>query len=90
VAVAPISRDQADYAAEVLEAFEGAALRAVSYDGAETLSRRIVSAHEAEVPIMAIVGRREMEDRRVTLRERDGTQSTVFLADAVAALSMRR
>jgi threonyl-tRNA synthetase len=90
VAVAPISRGQEDYAAEVLDAFEHAGLRAVSYAGAETLSRRILSAHEALVPVMAIVGRREQAERRVSLRERDGAQSVLALDDAVAALSARR
>jgi threonyl-tRNA synthetase len=44
----------------------------VAYDGADTLSRRIVAAHEMAVPVMAIVGGREMRDGRVSLRERDG------------------
>jgi threonyl-tRNA synthetase len=90
VAIAPISHDQADYAVEVLEAFEAAELRAVLYDGAETLSRRIVSAHEARVPVVAVVGRREQENRSVTLRERDGVSSVMALSDAVAMLSMRK
>ena len=47
VAIAPISPEQADYAAEVMDMFEASGLRAVSYSGAETLSRRIVAAHEA-------------------------------------------
>jgi threonyl-tRNA synthetase len=90
VAVAPISRDQADYAAEVLDACADAGLRAVAYDEAETLSRRIVAAHDAEVPVMAIVGRREKADRLVTLRERDGSQSVVTLDEAIAGLAARR
>jgi threonyl-tRNA synthetase len=90
VAVAPISQEQADYAAEVIDMFEGSGLRTVSYSSAETLSRRIVAAHEAEVPVMAILGRREKESRTVTLRERDGAQSTLSWADAATALSSRR
>jgi len=90
VAVAPISRDQMDYAAEVLEALEDAGIRAVLCGGAETLSRRIVAAHETEIPVVAILGQREKQDRRVTLRERDGRQSVVSLADAVATLSTKR
>ena len=66
VAVAPISKDQAGYGADVLAAFEDAGIRAVAYDGAETLSRRIVTAHEMAVPVMAIVGGREMRDGRVS------------------------
>ena len=88
--MAPVSRDQADFAAEVLGAFEDAGLRAVSYCGTETLARRIASAHEARVPVVVIVGAREKAEGRVTLREWDGAQSVLPLAEAVAALSTRR
>jgi threonyl-tRNA synthetase len=89
VAVAPISQDQARYGAEVLAAFEDAGIRAVAYDGADTISRRIVEAHDMAVPVMAIIGKREMRDGRVTLRERDGSQADVALAEAVSRLQAR-
>src|SRR5262249_5449695 len=60
VAVAPISKDQAGYGAAVLAAFEDAGIRAVAYDGADSLSRRIVAAHEMAVPVIAIVRRARM------------------------------
>jgi threonyl-tRNA synthetase len=41
------------------------------------------------VPVMAIVGAREMRNGRVTLRERDGSQADVPLADAVSRLRTR-
>ena len=88
-AVAPISKDQAGYGAEVFAAFADAGIRAVAYDGADTLSRRIVAAHDMAVPVMAIVGGREMRDGRVSLRERDGSQADVPLAEAVSRLQAR-
>ena len=89
VAVAPISKDQTGYGAEVLAAFEDAGVRAVAYDGDDTLSRRIVAAREKAVPVMAIVGEREMRNGRVSLRERDGSQIDVSLAEAVSRLRQR-
>ncbi|MGO4714871.1 threonine--tRNA ligase [Bradyrhizobium sp. 2TAF24] len=89
VAVAPISQDHAGYAADVVAAFENAGLRAIAYDGADTLSRRIVEARDMAVPVMAIIGAREMKNGRVTLRERDGAQADVPLAEAVARLKER-
>jgi threonyl-tRNA synthetase len=89
VAIAPISQQQAGYVADVLAAFEDAGIRAVAYDGADTISRRIVEAHDRAVPVMAIVGRREMRDGRVTLRERDGSQADLLLAEAVSRLQAR-
>jgi threonyl-tRNA synthetase len=90
VAVAPVSQDQADYAAEVMAMLEAAGIRAACYGGAETLSRRIVAAHAAAVPVMAILGRREKASRTITLRERDGAQATLSWADAATALTGRR
>lgn len=89
VAIAPISQQQAGYVADVLAAFEDAGIRAVAYDGADTISRRIVEAHDMAVPVMAIVGSREMRDGRVTLRERDGSQADLLLAEAVSRLQAR-
>ena len=89
VAVAPISQDQAGYCADVLATFEDAGIRAVAYDGAETLSRRIVAVCDMAVPVMAIAGRREMRDGQVTLRERCGSQAEFPLAEAVSCLQAR-
>jgi threonyl-tRNA synthetase len=89
VAVAPISKDHAGYGADVLLAFEDVGIRAVAYDGADTLSRRIVAAHEMAVPVMAVVGGRVTRDGRVSLRERDGSQADVTLAEAVSRLQAR-
>jgi threonyl-tRNA synthetase len=41
------------------------------------------------VPVMAIVGGREMRDGRVSLRERDVSQADVPLAEAVSRLRAR-
>jgi len=89
VAVAPIAQGQAGYGADVLAVFAEAGIRAVAYDGADTLSRRIVAAHEMAVPVMAIVGAREMRDGTVTLRERNGALADMPLAEAVSRLQAR-
>jgi threonyl-tRNA synthetase len=76
VAVAPISKGQAGYSAD-------------GYGRADTLSRRFVAAHEMAVPVMAIVGGREMRKGRVSLRERDGSLGRRCLAEAVFRLQVR-
>lgn len=90
VAVAPISRDQADYAAEVVGILADAGVRAVLYDMNDTLSRKLVEARNMKIPIVAVVGRREVEMRTVALRERDGSQSAVSLDELADSLSARR
>jgi len=87
--VAPIAAEQQAYAGELLSALREAGVRGALYEAGDTLSRRIVAARHAEVPVMAIVGAREAADRLVALRERDGNQATVPFAEAVGALAGR-
>jgi threonyl-tRNA synthetase len=89
VAVAPLSQDQSDYAMKVLAALEVEGVRGVLLASAETLSRRIVAAHEASIPVVAVVGQRETEQGTVSLRERNGAVSVLTLNDAVMALRQR-
>jgi threonyl-tRNA synthetase len=89
VAVAPISHDHSDYATKVLDVLCAEGVRGVLFAGSETLSRRIVAAHEASIPVVAVVGQREAEQGTVSLRERTGTVSVLPLNDAVIALRQR-
>jgi threonyl-tRNA synthetase len=89
VAVAPISHDHSDYAARVLDALEAEGVRGVLFASGETLSRRIVAAHEASIPVVAVVGQREAEQGTVSLRERTGAVSVLPLDEAVRALRQR-
>ena len=68
----PISDEQAPYARTILEALQRQGLRASLGPGSQTLSRAIVDAHDAGVPFLAIVGKREAAASKVALRERDG------------------
>jgi len=88
VAVAPVSDRHGDYARQVWDALDRAGLRVVMQDGNETLPRRIVAAHEAGIPVMAIVGDREAADGSVTLRRRDGSQSVVPAAQVAEMLQL--
>jgi threonyl-tRNA synthetase len=72
-----------------LDTLLDAGIRAVALDGAETLSRRIAAAHEAGIPVMAIIGRKEAGERSVALRERNGNQMRTPLPEALASLKAR-
>jgi threonyl-tRNA synthetase len=89
VAVAPILHGQADYATKVLDVLGAEGIRGVLFASVDTLSRRIVAAHEASIPVVAVVGQREAERGTVSLRERAGGISVLPLNDAVRALRRR-
>jgi threonyl-tRNA synthetase len=90
VAVAPISRDHVQYACEVVEELSQAGVRAVLYDMNDTLSRKLVEARNMKIPLVAVVGRREMEMRQVNMRERDGSQWSLGIGDLASNLRSRK
>ena len=67
----------------VVAAFDDAGIRCVIDDATETLSRRVVAAHDKGIPIFVTVGPREASAATVTIRERNGQQAIRMLADAI-------
>jgi threonyl-tRNA synthetase len=86
--VIPISASQRAGAAAIRERLAAAGLRSRLDDGDATLSRRIAQAHHDGVPIVAVIGDRELRDGTLSLRSRDG-QHSVALAEAVADVVRR-
>jgi threonyl-tRNA synthetase len=83
VVVASVIDASADYARQVLEAFESGGIRTVIDERSERLQRKVVDAREGGIPILAAVGERDRRDQTVSLRLRDGSQSIVPLTEAV-------
>ncbi|MDD9936480.1 MAG: threonine--tRNA ligase [Myxococcales bacterium] len=86
VLIVPIAAAQEPYAREVAEALCDAGLRARLDARNESLSRKVVLAHEEGFPFVAVVGKREARDGSVALRKRDGSQEVLPLEGARAAL----
>ncbi|MBV9881116.1 MAG: threonine--tRNA ligase [Gemmatirosa sp.] len=89
VRVIPIDEAYDDYAADVARTLRAAGLR-VGYDAGHRKDYRevIKDASLLKVPYMAVVGRREAEQRTVTLRRRgaEKQQQTLTLDELVARL----
>ena len=88
VVVAPIVSDADAYASEACAALKAAGVRAETDLRNEKINYKIREHSHQKVPVIAVVGRKEAEQRTVTLR-RLGTerQDTLALADAVAQLA---
>ncbi len=88
VVVASIVDDAADYAREVVAALNAAGIRAEADTRNEKINRKVVDHIETRVPVLAVVGRREAEERNVVLRRLPGReQESHSLADAVRILA---
>lgn len=85
IAVLPVANEQKEAAKEMMRHLVTAGLRPQLFDQAETLSRRLVSCHELMIPVVAILGKREVEDQSVTLRSKDN-QWTLNREEAVEKL----
>ena len=88
VVVASIVDDAAPFAREAAAALQKAGL-SVSLDlRNEKINRKIVDHIDQRVPVLAVVGRREAEERSLVLRRLPGRdQETVPLAEAAARLA---
>ncbi len=88
VVVASIVDDAADYAREVVAALNAAGIRAEADIRNEKINRKVVDHIETRVPVLAVVGRREAEERTLVLRRLPGReQESHSLAEAVRILA---
>ena len=86
--VAPIVSDADGYAVEVKQALVDANLRAETDLRNEKINYKIREHSMQKVPVIIVVGRREAEEKTVTLRHLGSErQQTLTLADAVALLT---
>jgi threonyl-tRNA synthetase len=86
--VATIVSDADAYAAEVVQALKRAGLRVETDLRNEKITYKVREHSLAKVPVMLVVGKREAEERKVSIRRLGSDKSTVMdLAQAVAALS---
>ena len=87
VVVASIVDDAADYAREVAALLTARGIRAEADTRNEKINRKVVDHIETNVPILAVVGRREAEERSLVLRRLPGReQQTHPLDEALATL----
>ncbi len=87
IAVATITSDADDYAAEVLQELQGAGLRAFTDVRNEKINLKVREHSLAKVPAIIALGRREVADGTVSIRRlgRKG-QQVLSLDEAVAVL----
>jgi len=89
VAVATIVSDADPYAHEVAEAFRKAGMAVVTDTANSKIQAKIREHSVNHVPVIAVVGRKEAEQRTVALRRLGSDGQTVLpLEDAVALLAL--
>ena len=89
VAVATITSDAESYAEEVAATLRRAGLRVETDLRNEKINLKIRELSLAKTPVIAVVGRKEAEERKVALRRLGGDAQTVLtLEDAARSLAV--
>jgi len=84
VRVIPIMPELGDYAAEVNQVLRDADVRSDVDWSDGRLPAKVRAAVTRKIPLIVVIGRREVEQRSVTVRDRSGQERPMPLADFVA------
>ncbi|MGI9003766.1 MAG: aminoacyl--tRNA ligase-related protein [Pseudonocardia sp.] len=83
ISVIPIVDDLIDYANDVTSVLQEAGFRADIDFSSGRLNAKIRAAVTRKIPLVVVVGRREAEQRAVTVRDRSGKETPMSLDDFV-------
>ncbi len=86
VIVAPVSEGQLGYAREVAGMLRAVGLRARADGRGESVGRKVRDAHELGVPLVVVLGGRELERRSMSIRGREGASSERTIEEGIAEL----
>lgn len=83
--VLTITDEQKPYAQEILDQLLKAGIRATIDTSSDQLSAQIKTAQLEKIPWMLVIGQKEVENKTITLRNRDGKQEFGLTMDALLA-----
>ncbi|MFZ2199228.1 MAG: threonine--tRNA ligase [Microgenomates group bacterium] len=86
VALLPISENELEYTKSVALALKKEGIRVEIDESANTLGKKMVNARNMKVPYMAILGKQEVENKTITLKNRASEQITLNLDETIAKL----
>jgi len=82
--ILPISENELGYAQEIAQSLTQEGFRVNLDETSNTLGKKMVRAREWKVPYMAILGKQEVENKTLTLKNRAGEQITLTLDEVIA------
>lgn len=87
LALLPISENELAYAQDLAKVLTKLGIRVEVDTTNGTLGKKMVRARELKVPYMAILGKQEVENKTLTLKNRAGEQFTLNLDETIAKLT---
>lgn len=86
ISLLPISENELAYTKSIEKALKAQGIRVEVDESANTLGKKMVNARNMKVPYMAIIGKQEVENKTITLKNRAGEQVTLNLDETIAKL----
>jgi threonyl-tRNA synthetase len=86
VTLLPISEHELEYVKTIATALKKEGIRVEIDESANTLGKKMVRARDQKVPYMAIMGKQEVENKTITLKNRAGEQITLNLDETIAKI----
>lgn len=86
LAILPISEHELSYSQKIAADLAKEGLRVELDESASTLGKKMVNARNYKVPYLVIIGKQEVENKTVTLKNRAGEQITLNLDETIAKL----
>lgn len=87
VSLLPISENELGYTQELGRSLTRAGIRVEVDESNRTLGKKMVRAREQKVPYMAIIGKTELENKTITLKNKAGEQITLTIDETIAKLT---
>ena len=89
VKILPISEKYVEFSEKVRDALEEAGIRTEMDERSEKIGYKIRAAQMEKVPYMMVLGDKEAESGNVSVRARDGSQSTMTLDEFIACCKQK-
>lgn len=89
VEIIPVAPAFNEYAEKILGELKGRGFRATANLGTDRMNAKIRKAQGLRIPYMLILGQKEMEENKVSVRYRDGRQETKDLRDFISYLETK-
>lgn len=86
LALLPISEHELKYAKQLAKTLKAEGFRVEVDESNSTLGKKMVRAREQKLPYLAILGKQEVENQTITLKNRVGEQITLNLDETIAKL----
>ncbi len=89
VAILPLGEDIHEYAQSIASQLKEQHVRFVIDDSTETIGKKIRNASTQKVPVLIIIGRKEMADGTVSIRSKLFDEKPILIAEAIQAITAK-